>query len=76
MAGYRFSEKNYLSLDNFVAMKVSPDFTSTNKESYNLVASKNFRDLGISVNAIYNRQTYWQDVSDSNSYGLSVAKIF
>ncbi|WP_447888999.1 fimbria/pilus outer membrane usher protein [Serratia fonticola] len=75
-AGYRFSEKNYLSLDNFVAMKVSPDFTSTNKESYNLVASKNFRDLGISVNAIYNRQTYWQDVSDSNSYGLSVAKSF
>lgn len=75
-AGYRFSEKNYLSLDNFVAMKVSPDFTSTNKESYNLVASKNFRDLGLSINAIYNRQTYWQDVSDSNSYGLSVSKSF
>lgn len=75
-AGYRFSEKNYLSLDNFVAMKVSPDFTSTDKESYNLVASKNFRDLGLSLNLIYNRQTYWQDVSDSNSYGLSVAKSF
>lgn len=75
-AGYRFSERNYLSLDNFVAMKVSPDFTSTNKESYNLVASKNFRDLGVSINAIYNRQTYWQDVSDSNSYGLSVSKSF
>lgn len=75
-AGYRFSEKNYLSLDNFVAMKVSPDFTSTDKESYNLVASKNFRDLGLSLNVIYNRQTYWQDVSDSNSYGLSVSKSF
>lgn len=75
-AGYRFSQKNFLSLDNFVAMKVSPDFTSTNKESYNLVASKSFSNLGLSVNAIYNRQTYWQDVSDSNSYGLSVAKSF
>lgn len=75
-AGYRFSQKNYLSLDNFVAMKDFPDFTSTDKESYNLVASKNFRELGLSLNAIYNRQTYWQDVSDSNSYGLSVSKSF
>ncbi|HEM8293623.1 fimbria/pilus outer membrane usher protein [Providencia vermicola] len=75
-AGYRFSEKTYLSLDNFTAMKATPDFASTNKESYNLVASKHFRDLGISINAMYNRQTYWQDVSDSNTYGLSVSKNF
>lgn len=75
-AGYRFSEKNYLSLDNLASMKVAPDFAATSKESYNLVASKNFRDLGLSVNLLYNRQTYWQDVSDSNSYGLSVSKSF
>ncbi|UAN54633.1 fimbria/pilus outer membrane usher protein (plasmid) [Serratia sp. JSRIV002] len=75
-AGYRFSEKNYLSLDNLAFMKSAPNFAATNKENYNLVASKNFHDVGLSVNLIYNRQTYWQDVSDSNSYGLSVSKSF
>lgn len=75
-AGYRFSDKTYLSLSNMAHMSSSPEFTSTSKESYNLVASKSFRDLGMSVNAIYNRQTYWQSISDSSSYGLSVAKSF
>jgi outer membrane usher protein PapC len=73
-AGYRFSEENFLTLNDFVAMKISPDFTSTSKESYNIVASKSFSELGFSLNAIYTKQTYWQDVSDSNTYGLSLSK--
>ncbi|MGO2334963.1 fimbria/pilus outer membrane usher protein [Providencia sp.] len=75
-AGYRFSDKDYLSLSNMVSLAELPDFAATSKESYNLVASKSFRDLGITLNTIYSRQTYWQDVSDSSSYGLSLSKSF
>lgn len=75
-AGYRFSEENFLTLSDFITMKTSPDYVSTSKESYNIVASKNFSELGFSLNAIYTKQTYWQDVSDSNTYGLSISKSF
>ncbi|HHQ6581463.1 fimbria/pilus outer membrane usher protein [Serratia fonticola] len=75
-AGYRFSEENFLTLNDFITLKTSPDYVSTSKESYNIVASKTFSDLGFSLNAIYTKQTYWQDVSDSNTYGLSVSKSF
>lgn len=73
-AGYRFSEENFLTLNDFISMKNSPDYASTSKESYNIVASKTFSNLGFSLNAIYTKQTYWQDVSDSNTYGLSISK--
>lgn len=75
-AGYRFSDERYLSLTNMANMLYNPTSTITNKESYNIVASKSFRDLGFSINAIYNKQTFWQGVSDSNTYGLSVSKSF
>lgn len=75
-AGYRFSEKNFLALNDFITMKTSPDYINTSKESYNIVASKTFSDLGFSLNAMFSKQTYWQDVSDSNTFGLSVSKSF
>ncbi|WMT15816.1 fimbria/pilus outer membrane usher protein [Serratia fonticola] len=77
-AGYRFSEKNFMTLSDFVTIKGSPDYnsTSSSKESYNIVGSKSFSDLGFSLNAMYTKQTYWQDVSDSNTYGLSISKSF
>lgn len=75
-AGYRFSDERYLSLNNMANMLYNPTSAITNKESYNIVASKSFRDLGFSINAIYNKQTFWQGVSDSNTYGLSVSKSF
>ncbi|WP_369311262.1 fimbria/pilus outer membrane usher protein [Providencia rettgeri] len=75
-AGYRFSDEHYLSLNNMANMLSSPTSTITNKESYNIVASKSFRDLGFSINAIYNKQTFWQGISDSNTYGLSISKSF
>ncbi|MCL1028988.1 fimbria/pilus outer membrane usher protein [Serratia silvae] len=75
-AGYRFSERSFLALNDFINMKTSPDNINTSKESYNIVASKTFSNLGFSLNAMFSKQTYWQDVSDSNTFGLSISKSF
>ncbi|EFU0743230.1 fimbria/pilus outer membrane usher protein [Escherichia coli] len=74
-AGYRFSERNYMTMDQYLNARYRNDFTGREKELYTVTLNKNFEDWKTSVNLWYSHQTYW-DRRTSDSYTLSVNRYF
>ncbi|EGH4617406.1 fimbria/pilus outer membrane usher protein [Escherichia coli] len=74
-AGYRFSERNYMTMDQYLNARYRNDFTGREKELYTVTLNKNFEDWKTSVNLEYSYQTYW-DRRTSNYYRLSLNRYF
>lgn len=95
-AGYRFSEKNFLSMSEYLDARhygmngelsgrpvfdefgdYTGDFKPIggNKALYTVTVNKQFRDLGATVYASYNKQTYW-DRPNTQRWNLSVSRYF
>ena len=74
-AGYRFSEHNYMTMDQYLNARYRNDFTGREKELYTVTLNKNFEDWKASVNLQYSHQTYW-DRRTSDYYTLSVNRYF
>ncbi|MEH4596939.1 fimbria/pilus outer membrane usher protein [Escherichia coli] len=74
-AGYRFSERNYMTMDQYLNARYRNDFTEREKELYTVMLNKNFEDWKTSVNLQYSHQTYW-DRRTSDYYTLSVNRYF
>ena len=95
-AGYRFSEKNFLSMSQYLDAKhygLNGELGGRgvydengewvehwnpiggNKALYTVTVNKQFRDLGATVYASYNKQTYWNR-PDTQRWNLSVARYF
>jgi outer membrane usher protein FimD/PapC len=72
-AGYRFSEKNYLSMVDFLDAKQNGIRTQNNKEMYTISLNKQFTDLGLSAYLNYYHQTYW-DLPANDRYNLTLSK--
>ncbi len=71
LAGYRFSERNYMTMDQYLNARYRNDFTGREKELYTVTLNKNFEDWKTSVNLQYSHQTWW-DRRTSDYYTLSV----
>ncbi|MCV1409983.1 fimbria/pilus outer membrane usher protein [Escherichia coli] len=74
-AGYRFSERNYMTMEQYLNARYRNDFTGREKELYTVTLNKNFEDWKASVNLQYSHQTYW-DRRTSDYYTLSVNRYF
>lgn len=95
-AGYRFSEKNYLSMSEYLDARhygmnnelggrgvydQNGEFTEHwrpiggNKALYTVTVNKQFRDVGATVYASYNKQTYWSR-PDTQRWNLSASRYF
>lgn len=74
-AGYRFSERKYMTMDQYLNARYRNDFAGREKELYTLTFNKIFEDLRASANLQYSRQTYW-DLRTSDYYTLSVNRYF
>ncbi|AZF48759.1 outer membrane usher protein [Pseudomonas sp. R2-7-07] len=92
-AGYRFSEKNFLSMSEYLDARYyglngelggRGDYRDANegwkpiggsKALYTVTVNKQFRDLGATVYASYNKQTYW-DRPDTQRWNLSLSRYF
>lgn len=74
-AGYRFSERNYMTMDQYLDARYRSDFTGREKELYTVTLNKNFEDWKTSVNLQYRHETYW-DRKASDYYTLSVNRYF
>ncbi|WP_420492212.1 outer membrane usher protein [Providencia stuartii] len=72
-AGYRFSERDFMSMSDYLNAKESGERRGGSKEMYTISLNKNFRDLGLSTYVNYNHQTYW-DRPDSDRYNLMLTK--
>lgn len=74
-AGYRFSERDYLSMGGYLDTRYRGGDISHDKELYTISASKSFTDLRMSAYLSYSHQTYW-DRKDNDRYSLSVSRYF
>ncbi|EKT53661.1 fimbrial biogenesis outer membrane usher protein [Providencia burhodogranariea DSM 19968] len=72
-AGYRFSERNFMTVTDFLSAKESGERHGSNKEMYVISLNKNFKDARLSAYLNYSHQTYW-DKPESNRYNLMLTK--
>ncbi|MCK2181572.1 outer membrane usher protein [Hafnia paralvei] len=69
-AGYRFSERDYMSMGEYLDARYHEQNSGHDKELYTVTANKNFSDVGLSFYFTYSHQTYWDQPTDDR-YSLS-----
>lgn len=75
-AGYRFSERNYMNMSQYLDRRYHDGGDSGNdKELYTITMNKQFRSLNLSAYLNYSHQTYW-DRPSSDTWNLSVSNFF
>ena len=74
-AAYRFSEKNYLSMSEYLNARHYGEPLGGSKSLYVATFNKQFRDLGLTTYVNYSNQSYW-DRPSSERWSLSLARYF
>ncbi|HHH0240918.1 TPA: outer membrane usher protein [Yersinia enterocolitica] len=74
-AGYRFSERNFMSMSEYLDARYRNNDVSGNKEMYTISFNQQFQDLGLSAYLNYSHQTYW-DRSANDRYNLALSRYF
>lgn len=74
-AGYRFSQRNFMSMNEFLNMRYHGLSGNSNKEFYTLAFNKQFRSAGLGAYMNYSHQTYWNR-PDNDTYNLSLSRYF
>ncbi|UBH60887.1 fimbria/pilus outer membrane usher protein [Proteus vulgaris] len=74
-AGYRFSERDYVTMNQFLNLRYLGNKIKQNKEMYTVTLNKNFTDARLSLYTTYSHQSYW-DKPDENNYSLSLSRYF
>ncbi|HEK3218849.1 TPA: fimbria/pilus outer membrane usher protein [Proteus mirabilis] len=72
-AGYRFNERNYMTMQNYLDARYRDDFTGKEKELYTVTFNKGLSEYNTSIGVQYNHQTYW-DQSNSDYYSINLNK--
>lgn len=74
-AGYRFSERDFMSMGQYLDARFGGNTVAHSKEMYTISANKSFTDLQLSLYVTYTHQSYW-DRRPEDSYSLSVSRYF
>lgn len=74
-AGYRFSERNFMSMSQYLDARYHGIHNGHGKELYTITLNKQFRELGLSAYVNYSHQTYW-DRPTNDTYNLSLSHYF
>lgn len=74
-AGYRFSEREFLSMSEYLAARINGGAQGNSKELYTVTASKSFTEARFSTHLSWSHQTYW-DRPQTNHYSLSASRYF
>ncbi|MGX9271870.1 fimbria/pilus outer membrane usher protein [Pantoea ananatis] len=74
-AGYRFSERNYMTMTEYLDARYRNGVTGSSKELYTVTVSKSFADLNLSAYLSWSHQTYW-DRPRADRYSLSASRYF
>lgn len=76
-AGYRFSEKEFMSMQQYLDARYHGQIYDRQKERWQVNLRKSFDDTGVplSVGLNYERQTYW-DRGDTEQYGVNAGTWF
>ncbi len=74
-AGYRFSERNFMSMGEYLDARRYGSREGSSKEMYTITFSQQLPALGITAYLNYNHQTYW-DRPASDRYNLTLSRFF
>lgn len=74
-AGYRFSERDFMSMSEYLDARTYGTRSASSKEMYTITFNKQFVDLGISAFLNYTHQTYW-NTAENNTYNLTLSRNF
>lgn len=74
-AGYRFSERDFMSMGQYLDNRFGGNTVAHSKEMYTVTANKSFTQAQLSLYATYTHQSYW-DRQPEDSYSLSVNRYF
>ena len=74
-AGFRFSEKNFMSMSQYLDARYQGGRLGNSKDEYVISFNKHFRDWGLSSYLSYSHKTYW-DRPDDDTYNLSLSRYF
>ncbi|WP_176519202.1 outer membrane usher protein [Candidatus Pantoea floridensis] len=77
-AGYRFSERNYMTISRYLdEIKYQDRYyqRGEDKQTYSVTLNKQFRSLGISAYLNYYYQTYWNRPA-TGRWNMSLARYF
>lgn len=74
-AGYRFSERDFMSMSEYLDTRYGRGTVHSPKEKYTVSFNQRFRDIGLSAYLDYSHQTYWNS-ADNDRLSLSLARYF
>ncbi|MBS0925999.1 fimbria/pilus outer membrane usher protein [Providencia sp. JGM181] len=74
-AGYRFSERNYMSMSQFIDRRYKGDKVDSGKELYTIIFGTAFPDYNANMYLNYSHQTYWNRAS-TNQYNFTLSNYF
>ncbi|HBH7068348.1 TPA: fimbrial biogenesis outer membrane usher protein [Enterobacter cloacae] len=74
-AGYRFSDKEYVSMSEYLASRDGDTSTTNEKESYVISFNQYLDSLALNTYLNVTRNTYWDNSSNTN-YSFSVSRNF
>lgn len=74
-AGYRMSERNFMSMSQFIDARYLDRKSSNSRDMYTVSLNKNFKDLNLSANMNYSHHSYW-DRPANDTYSLSLSNYF
>ncbi|BEO22615.1 outer membrane usher protein [Serratia nevei] len=74
-AGYRFSERDFMSMSEYLDARRQDYRVGNNKEMYTVTFNQQFRDIGLSLYLNYDHQTYW-DRPVNDRYSLTLSRYF
>ncbi|WP_432807449.1 outer membrane usher protein [Providencia vermicola] len=74
-AGYRFSEREFMSMSEYLDARHYGMHAGNGKEMYTVSFNKQFQDLGLNAYVNYSHETYW-DRPQNDRYNLTLSKYF
>lgn len=74
-AGYRFSERDFMSMNQYLDRRYRGAEYDNNKELYTITFNKYFTSADLTAYLNYSHETYWNKPA-AKRYNLSIAKYF
>ncbi|MBH1922367.1 outer membrane usher protein [Serratia surfactantfaciens] len=74
-AGYRFSERDFMSMSEYLDARYYGNRNGSGKEMYTITFNKQFRDWDLSSYLNYSHETYW-DRPANDRYNLTLSRYF
>ncbi|MEN4700027.1 outer membrane usher protein [Pantoea agglomerans] len=74
-AGYRFSERDFMSMGEYLDARRYGEREGSSKELYTITFNQQFADWGLNAYLNYSHQTYW-DRPVNDRYNLTMSRFF